>query len=86
MVPADSLSSLLDIGCGTGQSRQVYADRTAGYVGIDIPYRQVVPRLINACLSLFNAADWVFQRIGLGRWFGTFILTVGRKPIGTRRP
>jgi ubiquinone/menaquinone biosynthesis C-methylase UbiE len=208
MVPADRLFSLLDIGCGTGQSRQVYADRTAGYVGIDlsfealaaarrkfsavdwgqadacrlpfadssfdavafssvlhhipdfrpalsealrvltpggrvfafdpnllhpamallrwpkspfylsegvspneapllpaalrrafnaagfveirqrcqsdIPYRQVAPRLINACLSLYNAADWVFERIGLGRWFGTFILTVGRKPVEAR--
>lgn len=209
MVPARSLSRLLDIGCGTGQSRQVYADRTAGYVGIDlslealavargklsagewcqadacrlpfadstfdavafssvlhhmpdfrpalsealrvltpggrvfafdpnllhpamallrwpkspfylsegvspneapllpvtlrrafdaagfveirqrcqsdIPYRQVAPRLINACLSLYNAADWVFERIGLGRWFGTFILTAARKPV-TARP
>lgn len=210
MVPPDKIPRLLDIGCGTGQSRQIYADRTAGYVGIDlsfgalavarrefsavdwgqadacrlpfedssfdavafssvlhhipdfrpalseawrvltpggsvfafdpnllhpamallrwpkspfylsegvspneapllpavlrrafdaagfveirqrcqsdIPYRQVAPRLINACLSLYNAADRVFERIGLGRWFGTFVLTAGRKPVGTRRP
>jgi SAM-dependent methyltransferase len=204
MVPGGRLSGLLDIGCGTGQSRQVYADRATRYVGIDlsfvalslarreapgvrlsqsdacrlpfadssfevvafssvlhhipdfgpalaearrvltpggsmfafdpnllhpamalfrwpkspfylsegvspneapllpstlrrafeaagfievrqrcqsgIPYRKVAPRLINAGLSLFNAADWAFDRIGLGRWFGTFVLTAGRKP------
>ena len=63
----------------------------AGFIEIrqrcqsDIPYRQVSPRLINACLSVYNAADWVFERIGLGRWFGTFVLTAARKPLGTRR-
>ena len=205
MVPSRNLSRLLDIGCGTGQSRQIYEDRTTGYIGIDlsygalrlarrkfsaadwsqadacrlpfadssfdavafssvlhhipdflpalsearrvlapggsvfafdpnllhpamalfrwpkspfylsegvspneapllpstlrrafdaagfievrqrcqsgIPYREVAPRLINACLSVYNAADWAFDRIGLGRWFGTFVLTAGRKPV-----
>ncbi len=209
MVPADRISRLLDIGCGTGQSRQVYADRTTSYIGIDlsfealafarqkfsetdwsqadacrlpfaassfdtvafssvlhhipnlrpallearrvlkpggrvfafdpnllhpamallrwpkspfylsegvspneapllpsalrrafdsvgfveirqrcqsdIPYREVGPRLINACLFVYNAADWVFEKIGLGRWFGTFVLTAGRKPQGAER-
>jgi ubiquinone/menaquinone biosynthesis C-methylase UbiE len=209
MVPSGQLARLLDIGCGTGHSRQVYADRMAGYVGIDlsfealsrarraapaarwseadanrlpfadasfetvafssvlhhipdfgpalfearrvlkpggsvfafdpnllhpamallrwpkspfylsegvspneapllpgtlrraftaagfidvrqrcqsgIPYREVAPRLINACLSLYNAADWAFDRIGLGRWFGTFVLTAGRNPGVERR-
>lgn len=46
--------------------------------GID--YREVAPRLINAGLALFNLADRVFDRVGLGRWFGTFVLTTGRKP------
>jgi ubiquinone/menaquinone biosynthesis C-methylase UbiE len=46
----------------------------------NIPYRAVAPRLINACLSFYNAADWAFERLGLGRWFGTFVLTAGRKP------
>lgn len=50
-----------------------------------IAYRQVTPRLVNACLSIYNAADWAFERIGLGRWFGTFILTAARKPKGTDR-
>jgi len=208
MVPGGRLSRLLDIGCGTGQSRQIYEDRTAGYVGIDLsfealsvarrklsagdwgqadacqlpftdgsfdtvafssvlhhipdfgralaearrvlvpggsvfafdpnllnpamalfrwpkspfyiaegvspneaplapaslrrafeaagfvdirqrcqsdlPYREVAPRLINAFLSLYNAADWVFEKVGLGRWFGTFVLTAARKRAETR--
>jgi len=46
----------------------------------DIPYREVAPRLINACLSIYNAADRLFEWVGLGRWFGTFVLTVARKP------
>jgi SAM-dependent methyltransferase len=208
MVPSPRLAMLLDIGCGTGQSRQIYEDRTSGYVGIDlslealllarrkfpaanwrladacrlpfddnvfdavafssvlhhmpdfrpalsearrvlkpggsvfafdpnllhpamalfrwprspfylskgvspneaplrpgvlreafegcgfvevrqrcqsdIPYRQVAPRLINACLSIYNAADRFFEWIGLGRWFGTFVLTAARKPVGAQ--
>jgi len=208
MVPLPSIPRLLDIGCGTGQSRQVYEPKTAGYVGIDlslealrlarskfpsaaweladacrlpfldsvfdavafssvlhhipdfrpalsealrvvrpggfvfafdpnllhpamalfrwpksplyisegvspneapllpsvlhrafvdcglveirqrcqsnIPYREVAPRLINACLSLYNAADRMFEWIGLGRWFGTFVLTCGMKPASAQ--
>ncbi|MEP6994756.1 MAG: class I SAM-dependent methyltransferase [Acidobacteriota bacterium] len=63
----------------------------AGFVEIrqrcqsGIAYREVAPRLINACLSLYNAADWAFERIGLGRWFGTFVLTAGRKPAAPGR-
>ena len=43
------------------------AFEAAGFVEIrqrcqsGIPYREVAPRLINACLSLYNAADWVFE-------------------------
>jgi len=33
---ADSGMRVLDIGCGTGQSRQVYARHTATYVGLDL--------------------------------------------------
>jgi SAM-dependent methyltransferase len=64
---------------------------TAGFVDIrqrcqsDIPYREVAPSLINACLSLYNTADWIFERIGLGRWFGTFVLTAGTKPVQVRQ-
>jgi SAM-dependent methyltransferase len=204
MVPGGRIARLLDVGCGTGQSRQVYADRAAGYVGIDlsfealsrarrkipaarwgqadatdlpfaedsfdvvafssvlhhipdpapalrearrvlrpggfafafdpnllhpamalfrwpkspfyvaegvspnespllpatlrrafaaagfdeirqrgqsgIAYREVAPRLMNALLGAYNAADRAFEAIGLGRWFGTFVVTCGRKP------
>ena len=46
-----------------------------------IAYREVAPRGINALLSIYNAADRVFEAVGLGRWFGTFVLTCGRKPL-----
>jgi len=45
----------------------------------DIPYRAVAPRLLNACLSLYNAGDWVLERSGLGRIFGVFVITVAAK-------
>lgn len=45
---------LLDVGCGTGQSRQLYASHCASYVGLD---------LSQACLGLargkFPRARWV---------------------------
>lgn len=46
----------------------------------DIPYRQVAPRLLDALLPLYNRADWLWERIGLGRRFGTFVVTWARKP------
>ncbi len=57
----------------------------AGFVDIkqraqsDIAYRTVAPRLLNAGLKAYNVADRWFERIGLGRWFGTFVVTAGRK-------
>jgi SAM-dependent methyltransferase len=45
----------------------------------DIPYRAVAPRRLNAALSAYNLADWVWERSGLGLVFGTFVLTCGRK-------
>jgi ubiquinone/menaquinone biosynthesis C-methylase UbiE len=44
----------------------------------DIPYRAVAPKLINACLSLYNAGDWIMEKIGLGRIMGSFIITSAR--------
>lgn len=46
----------------------------------DIPYRQVAPRGLDAMLGLYNRADWLWERIGLGRWLGTFVVTWGRRP------
>jgi len=45
----------------------------------DIAYREVAPRLLNAALGAYNVADRWFERIGLGRWFGTFVITAGVK-------
>jgi SAM-dependent methyltransferase len=58
---------------------------TAGFIDVkqsgqsDLAYRQVAPRFLNACLRAYNLADHWFERIGLGRWFGTFVITSGRK-------
>jgi ubiquinone/menaquinone biosynthesis C-methylase UbiE len=46
----------------------------------DIPYRAVAPAHLNALLSAYNVADWVWEWVGLGLVFGTFILSCGRKP------
>ncbi|HWE01594.1 MAG TPA: methyltransferase domain-containing protein [Tepidisphaeraceae bacterium] len=57
----------------------------AGFVDIqqtcmaDLPYRAVAPKLLNACLGLYNAGDWLMERVGLGRWFGPFVITCARK-------
>lgn len=60
--------------------------RAAGFESIrqhgqsDIPYRAVAPRGMNSCLRLYNAGDRLLQASGLGRWFGTFIVTAAMKP------
>ncbi len=46
----------------------------------DLPYRSVAPKLINACLSMYNIADRIWEVSGLGRWFGTFVISSGQKP------
>jgi ubiquinone/menaquinone biosynthesis C-methylase UbiE len=58
----------------------------AGFVDIqqraqsDIAYREVAPRLLNAGLKAYNVADRWLERIGLGRWFGVFVITAAKKP------
>jgi SAM-dependent methyltransferase len=58
----------------------------AGFVDVQqraqsgIAYREVAPRLLNAGLRLYNLGDSLFERVGLGRWFGTFVITAGTKP------
>jgi hypothetical protein len=67
------------------------AFQEAGYCSIqqraqsNIPYRQVALRLLNSCLRVYNAVDWLWVQCGLGRWFGTFLITCGRKPSGAWR-
>jgi ubiquinone/menaquinone biosynthesis C-methylase UbiE len=51
-----------------------------------IPYRAVAPKLINAFLKTYNFADRILDLSGLGRWFGTFVLTAGRKSAAMDRP
>ena len=67
--------------------RQLHAAFTAaGFVELrqraqsDLAYREVAPRVLNACLAAYNFADHWFERVGLGRWFGTFVITSGQKP------
>ncbi len=45
----------------------------------DIPYRYIAPRRLRAALKLYNFCDWMWERSGLGRWFGTFLVTCGQK-------
>lgn len=60
--------------------------RAAGFAAIgqrcqsDLPYRQVaVPRL-DALLAVYNHLDRLWERVGLGRYFGTFVVTWSRRP------
>lgn len=60
--------------------------REAGFIDIqvsaqaDIPYRQLAVGPLNRLLPLYNAADWLMARVGLGRWFGSFLITTARRP------
>ena len=44
-----------------------------------IPYRAVMVQRLNAMLKAYNAVDYVWEAIGLGSRYGTFVITVGRK-------
>jgi SAM-dependent methyltransferase len=46
----------------------------------NLPYRHVAPPLLNACLPMYNTLDRVWEWLGAGRWFGTFVVTWGRVP------
>jgi SAM-dependent methyltransferase len=66
------------------QLRRCFED--AGFASLrqrcqaDIPYRAVAPKPLNALLGVHNACDRLIEWCGLGRWLGTFVITVGRKP------
>ena len=52
----------------------------------DLPYRAVAPKGLQRLLRAYNAADWVWEHIGAGRWFGAFVISWGRKPEAGREP
>lgn len=60
--------------------------RDAGLVAVEqralagIEYRAVAPSGVDRLLPAYHAADRLLAISGLGRWFGAFALTVGRKP------
>jgi SAM-dependent methyltransferase len=45
----------------------------------DIPYRHVAVGTLNALLPIYNRVDWLWEKSGLGRWFGSFVVTWGWK-------
>lgn len=61
------------------------AFRKAGFTDVrqrcqaDIPYRAVAPKALNFFLPVYNICDRLLEAVGLGRWLGSFVLTVGRK-------
>ncbi len=46
----------------------------------DIPYRAVAVKTLDALLPIYNRVDWLWEKIGMGRWFGSFVVTWARKP------
>lgn len=47
----------------------------------DIPYRSFAPRILRPFVKTLNGANWLLDRCGLGRWFGTFVLVAAQKPL-----
>jgi SAM-dependent methyltransferase len=56
-------------------------DRVGQRCVSDIPYRQVAVGPLNALLPLYNRADWLWEKSGLGRWLGSFVVTWGWKRV-----
>ena len=49
-----------------------------------LPYRAVAPRGLDALLPVYNRLDWLWEKVGLGRYFGSFVLTWARRPRSPR--
>jgi ubiquinone/menaquinone biosynthesis C-methylase UbiE len=45
----------------------------------DIGYRAAAPQTVGRLLPLFNKVDWLWEKTGIGRWLGTFVVTWGRR-------
>src|SRR2546421_8900394 len=54
MIAPDRKLRLLDVGCGTGQSRQIYSDKTAMYVAIDLAIEA-----LSIAKKKFPESSWV---------------------------
>ena len=58
----------------------------AGFVAVrqrcqsDIPYRSVAPAGFGRLLPAYNLLDRAWERVGLGRWLGTFVVTWAQRP------
>jgi hypothetical protein len=58
----------------------------AGFTGVgqrgqsDLPYRSVAPRKLDALLALYNRLDCLWERLGFGRLFGSFVISWGARP------
>ena len=63
--------------------RQVFAD--TGFQKIfqrcqsNLPYRYIAPRFLSLFLRAYNALDYCWETVGLGRKFGLFIISAGQK-------
>lgn len=49
------------------------------YCRSGIEYKHVEPEVINSLLKFYNIIDEGIERIGLGRWFGTFLISSAKK-------
>jgi ubiquinone/menaquinone biosynthesis C-methylase UbiE len=53
----------------------------AGFTGVrqrcqsDLPYRAVAPRGLDALLPVYNRLDWLWEKSGMGRLCGSFVIT-----------
>ncbi len=72
LLPGELVASFEE--CGLSNIRQ----RCRAY----IPYRSFAPRLLWPFVSASNVINWLVDQVGLGRWIGTFVLTVGEKLKG----
>lgn len=45
----------------------------------DVAYRRVAVGPLDRLLPLYNRADWLWEKSGLGRWLGSFVITWGSK-------
>lgn len=68
---------------GSGTLRRAFEN--AGFTDVryrirsGIAYRTVAPAKFDRWLHLYNRLDLVLQRSGLGRWFGSFVITTAHK-------